>query len=506
MRRWLLIPALFLLLAACREKEPAGQPGQPAIRLELQQAGAFQATVSVSSLHATAIAYGVAMANGETPPMEQRVETGSDAVTETLLVLKDLEPLTDYILSARGIGPGEEEGPVQTLSFQTEKGPDSLYPWEKARSGVPTFADLSLITQGWHNASPPVWTAERFASHVVFDGKWLFDAFLCIDGFEKERGLSYSITNTHPSADKAAWETLLDAWLGPEGSLLALDEAIAQAARSLGAPPRKRLIVMEVPDPIRFRYFADKNSVTTYWGDGRDFARVEDQQAACRWYMDQCRARFNSLGFKHLELAGFYILSEELHLAPDFYRNAGKTFDAADTWNWEYKQWEEIIPYLAAYAHACNEGLWWIPYHLAPGYRVWKELGIDQAFMQPNYYWDHDGVSHPLGTTIKALQGYRMGLELEFEYSLVASVMADGRSAPDGNGSPAFYAKDVPLLRTRVREYMAAYRESGLYGALPVAVYSGTDAWHQLAGSPDPGDKEMFREICTFIQESPLKP
>lgn len=507
--RWRgFIPAIgLLLLVSCGGKEPVVEPTVPAIRLELQQAGAFQARFSISSLYAARIFY--RLEEGGLSVREATVETTGSGIAQTSLLVQELTPLTSYTLCARGMGPEGEEGPEERLSFATVKGPDGLYPWEKARSGAPSFADLSLITQGWHNPSPPAWTAERFASHVAFDGKWLFDAFLCLDGFERERGLSYSISNTRPSADKAAWETLLDAWLGPEGSLVALSEAISKASQSLGRPPRPRYVVMALPDPIRFQRFSDKHSSTTYWGelDGRslDFSVVEDQQAACRWYMDQCRARFQALGLQGLELAGFYILSEELHLSPGFYRQAGKASTAEDTWNWEYKGWEEIIPYLSSYAHACNEGLWWIPYHLAPGYTVWKELGFDGVFMQPNYYWDHDQVSHPLSTTVKALQGYRMGMELEFEYSLVASVMADGRSAPDGDGAPTFFAGDIPLLRNRVREYMEAYRGSGLYGVLPVAVYSGTDAWHQLAGSSDPGDKEMFREICTFIQDSPLK-
>ena len=149
--------------------------------------------------------------------------------------------------------------------------------------------------------------------------------------------------------------------------------------------------------------------------------------------------------------------------------------------------------------------MWWIPYHLAPGYKAWKSLGFDAIFMQPNYYWDHDSVSHPLSRTQTAIKQYRLGMELEFEYSLVASVMADGRSGPDGSGSPTFYAADVPLLRSRVREYMQMYRDSGMYGQQPLAVYSGTDAWHQLASSTDEGDRAMLRDLCNFILDSPLK-
>ena len=93
-----------------------------------------------------------------------------------------------------------------------------------------------------------------------------------------------------------------------------------------------------------------------------------------------------------------------------------------------------------------------------------------------------------------------MGIELEFEYSLVAEVMADGRTGPDGSGNMVFTKADVPMLRTRVREYMDAWRSTGFYGVLPIAVYSGTDAWYQLASSKDPGDREIFLELCRFIE------
>ena len=258
-----------------------------------------------------------------------------------------------------------------------------------------------------------------------------------------------------------------------------------------------------------FRNFADKGSSTVYWGklNGRDldFSKPEDQEAAYQWYMDECRKRFSQLDLRHVELCGFYILSEELHLSPDFYSSFGLNGVESETFNWRYKHWEVIVPWAAAYAHSCNEGLWWIPYHMAPGYKLWKELGFDMAFMQPNYYWDNGDVSHPLSKTAEALKRYRMGIELEFEYSLVAEVMADGRSGPDGSGKMVFTKADVPMLRGRVREYMQAYKDTGLYGVLPIAVYSGTDAWHQLAVSQDSGDSEMFLEICRFITQSAMK-
>ena len=508
MNRWPVIAVALLLSAACGRKEPAAEPAIPAVRAELIEATAYEASFSVQALNAVSLRYGT------DERMSLSLDTGSSGPVTCVLDLSNLQPLTSYQLYLMGIGPSGEEGKVVQIPFSTAKGPDSFYPWEERRSGVPSFADLSLITMGWHNSNPPVWTEGRFRSHVLFEDRdgvphWLYDAFLCIDGWDSTRNLSYAIVSGRNSAVKESWEDLLEAWLGVDGALMKLDATIDGATAVLGTPPFPRYVVMSIPDPIRYQNFQDKGSSTTYWGElyGKklDFAEVSDQVKACQWYMDRCRERFQAQHYKHLELAGFYILSEELPLDPAFYKAAGQSYENADTWNWEFKNWEIIVPRIATYAHSCREGLWWIPYHLAPGYKVWKELGFDNSFMQPNYYWDHDQVSHSLSLTKNAIQKYRMGIELEFEYSLVASVMADGRSGPDGDGNPAFYAKDVPLLRERLREYMQAYKDIGLYGILPLAVYSGTDAMHQLATSTDPGDREMYYDLCQFIIGSPLK-
>lgn len=508
MNKWTVIAVGILLLTACGEKALPADPVIPAVRAELLEATAFEATFSVQAINAVTLCYGT------DERMDASQETGSEGPVSTVLRLGGLSPLTDYSLFIKGIGPSGEQGNVIQVAFSTAKGPGSLYPWEERRNSIPSFADISLVTMGWHNANPPAWTPERFSSHVTYKDNeghswWLFDAFLCIDGWDPVRNLSYSIVNGRHSAIKESWEDLLDAWLGSSGALEGLDAAIENASSVMGSPPSPRYVVMGIPDPIRLQDFQNKASSSTYWGklEGRtlDFSQVSDQEKACQWYMDQCRERFNSKHFKHLELAGFYILSEELPLAPAFYKAAGQAYDNADTWNWEYKNWELIVPWLSKYAHSCKEGLWWIPYYLAPGYKVWKELGFDNVFMQPNHYWDHDQVSHPLSATKSAIQKYRMGMEIEFEYSLVASVMADGRSGPDGSGNPTFYSKDVPMLRDRVREYMQSFKETGLYGILPIAVYSGTDAMHQLATSTDSGDREMYNELCQFIIGSPLK-
>lgn len=384
-----------------------------------------------------------------------------------------------------------------------EEGTEQAY-----RTSIPTFSDITLVTSAQHKANPPKWTEERFRSHVTWtdaEGRenWLFEAFLCLEVLDAKRGLSYSIGNERHSATKESWEDLLDYWLAPDGALAVLDATVEAAASRIGPPPAPRYVVLVVPDPIMFENFADKQSSTTYWGElygsRLDFSKVDDQIAACTWYFDQARHRFKTLAPKHLELAGFYILSEELP-----YAGGGDK----EGFNAQYKRWEQIIPALSTSLHRNFEGLYWIPYNLAPGYRKWKDWGIDMAFMQPNYYWDYknDRANHPFDRTTDAMRTYGMGMETEFEYSLVTAVMKEpGMMGPDGEGRMIYTLADVPGLKNQFREYMTRFKDGGFYGKVPLAIYTGTDAMHQLATSPKPDDEELYREFCAFITGSPLR-
>lgn len=471
---------LCLLAVQCKQAQPQPSQAEPAIRVEINATEANYVRFTVNTIDVETVEYGVAGEQQEAISIARREKTSSTGPDKLELEWNGLEQNSSYLLCVRGIGPSSETGRWTIIPFST------------ASYGLPSFADMTLVTMGWHNYSPPVWTPERFASHVSYvgdDGKerWLFDSFLCIDGWDPVRNLSFSITPDRKSATQDSWLYLLDAWLGPDGALVKLEKAIADAESRIGPPPSHRYVIMAVPDPIMFQTFGDKSSSTRYWGtiDGHqtDFSQVEDQIAAYKWYIDQCRSRFSRLSVPHLKLAGFYILSEELHLGEDYYKQYGLSYSSSDIWNSQYKRWETIIPAASAYIHDADQGLWWIPYYLAPGHRLWDRLGIDMTFMQPNHYWDTDANEHPLSKSIAAMKQYGMGIELEFEYTIL------------GNDS----------YKKKLREYLSAYKEAGLYGKYPIAVYSGTDAMHQIATSSDAEDQKMYREICTFITESPLK-
>ncbi len=354
------------------------------------------------------------------------------------------------------------------------------------------FKDLDLV--GYWHRHPHHWDAARFAPHVSWlapDGseQWLFEGFLFLEG--SAMGKTF-VLGPGESADKATWQHQLDLWLGPEGSVAGLEAACAAAAARIGAPARKRGVIIGIPDAIMFKRFSDKKSSTTYWGDGLDFATVDDRLKALYWYMDTARSMFAALGSQYLELSGFYITSEEIYLPYDIDVNC------------KYKNWDVIAPALADYCHAAGQGLYWIPYHMGPGYKYWKKLGLDQAWMQPNWYWDlHKEGRHPFEKTIAAIREADMsGMELEFEYSGVANEMTGGKMGPDGNGRLVFTEKDVPALQDRVRCYMNKYREAGFMGQRSIALYSGSNALTQLATSPLARDQALYNDICRFVLEN----
>ena len=519
--RRLLLP-LLVLAASCHEDGPEAVSGDPAIMLKLESVTSCEARIRVSSIDCEAVGYTLEGAGAVTGGRE---ETSSAEASTLFLTFDKLEPSTDYVLKAWGLGAGGSKGKTEQLSFSTVAGATKLYPWEKARSAPPVPADMTLIPGPSSHRNPLAWDEERWLSHVAYSDAagtehWLFDSFLLIEGQQTgvygQPGYTYVLTSDNvASADRVLWQQLLDFWfkggtflwqesswgdgvntygrsysggmVSPsphfdDGQLTALDRCIGSVASRIGAPSSKRLVIMALPEPVYFDNYAlgvanPASANTLYWGeiDGKamDFSKTSDRIRAYTWFMDEVRAAFARKGYENIELGGFYILPEVLDL----------------NWRAEYKRYDEVIPAVAEYAHSCNEGLFWIPYNMAAGYDKWKDFGFDMAYMQPNHYWDESG-DKPMSKTFSEISRLGMGLELEFEYSMVENV--------NGPDSAAKY-------RARFDDYLSWARTGGVYGRKPLALYSGTDAMHQLATSPLPEDVATYRKLCEFIIASPLK-
>ena len=482
--RWIIAPLCCLLsLVCCGNGNDGGSDAgrQPALDLKIYSWNGTYATFETQTLNATHVR-ALCLASGAAAPTAAEVCERGTRYTGTRFTVEGLEPMTSYVLYAVACNDAGACGSVQQVSFTTEYADPQPYAWESARSGILSYTDLVLCYGGSTHRTPFAWTAERFAPMVSYtdpEGKehWLFDSFLCI---EFQMG-SYSINlGQHlDSGKREQWEELLDYWFGNSATGVgALEAAVAAAAERLGTPSEKRKVVMVMPDPIIYEYYSDMNSPTIYWGEvnGRqmDFSKAADRITAYKWYINEVRRHFDEAGYKYIELAGFYIVSEDLATP-------------GDSWNPELKRWEEVIPSVAEYLHALNESLAWIPYNRAAGYTRWEEMGIDYAYMQPNIFWGKDLETKTWSRFFSDVKANDLAMELEFDDAVLEKT----------SGCEAY--------RTRLREYMSGARSNGIYGTKPLAYYQGQDTFYNLATSSAAGDRAIFDELCQFVLNNPLR-
>ena len=63
----------------------------------------------------------------------------------------------------------------------------------------------------------------------------------------------------------------------------------------------------------------------------------------------------------------------------------------------------------------------------------------------------------------------------------------------------------VAVHRARWREYVDGFREQGIYGKRPFAVYQDTDSFNHLRTSSDAVDRAAWLELCRLVADNPLK-
>ena len=455
--------------------------------------------------------------NGSSEPPQMAGET--DSRTKSLNI-KNLEENQTYDIGVQSIGNQARYDSDIIWAMDVRIPGSGMYEWEKNREGILQFADLDLLSGGLTNKTQNSWSEGRLKPHITFtdaDGKeqWLHEAFLFIGNEDAETNSILCISaDGKKSGDQDSWKRFADYWISSTGVISILDQTVSKAISRIGQPGFKHKVVITMPDPIMLEYFTDKSSSTTYWGkvDGRelDFSNTADQVLAYQWFIDYIRAAWDKADPQNIELAGFYILSEDLVA-----KSSG--------WNYKYKRWDKILPYVAEYLHARKYGMYWIPYYQANGYDMTGKLGIDYTWLQPNKYWDYPEKKQKKtwDWVFNTMNTYGHGMEIEFEGShgesgwsqyeegvarTSSSILETVRTNNDAQGTPKGQpnpqaARNKQLLR----DYMTQFKDEGYYGKARIATYSGTDGMYELATSPDAKDKEMYLEYCSFIVENPLR-
>jgi len=317
--------------------------------------------------------------------------------------------------------------------------------------GASGISDLVLIYQG--GTHRPAWTPSAFEPYVSWTNaagkeEWLFDGFLFIE-YMDNRGHEYAKGYGHQAGRKEDWVWLLGRNFETNCAIQALEQVIGDASKRNPAPPRRRQVILTLPEPIPGQ---------TNWGEigGRslDFRRAEDRISACAWHIQAALDRWKEIAAPHLELAGFYWVAEH---------SAGSA---------------EILPQIACLIHSHGKRFFWIPYWTAPGAAAWRAAGFDFVYQQPNHFFDPKAPDSRLDQACEFARTNGLGLEVEFD--------AKAMRSPD-------------VFRPRLRAYLRAYERYGAARTASLAWYEGGGSLLSFCRSADPEVRQMYEDIASWV-------
>jgi len=314
-----------------------------------------------------------------------------------------------------------------------------------------TIRDMVLIYDGGAHRTIQ-WNKEHFAPYVSLENEegtkdWLFDGFLFLEIHDGTRGFASYYKDL--AARKVEWTNLVDNYFREGNAIMALNSQISEVLESSSANKfSRRKVVITVPEPIPNQ---------TDWGDiegkAMDFSIQEDRLEAVKWYIDYAINSFKEANPKNLELAGFYWVAEE----------------ATNS--------RELVKHVADYINEKGRRLYWIPYFNSDGFNEWEELGFDQAFYQPNYFFSEERPLSQIEKACEEAMKYGMSMEMEFD---------DRALAKNGWGY-------------RMEDYIRIFDQYEVWDKMEVAYYQGGDAFYKLYHSNNPADNELYMKLANII-------
>jgi len=203
--------------------------------------------------------------------------------------------------------------------------------------------------------------AAHHDGHGGFDDGF-FNSFLFL-GTRSPSGGSYE-TGTATPEDWSAWA---DEILGPRGQLQKLEAAVAELEEKIHIGQVGVVVMIPRPNPDQ--------------GGAVRVQQVKD-------YVLSVASRFREGNYSHLDLSGFYWMSET------------STGD------------DEVIRATAKSVHELSLSLYWIPYFEAVGVEVAREIGFDRVMLQPNFAFYSSGLER-FSSVDSRIRSLGIGVEME---------------------------------------------------------------------------------------------
>ena len=311
--------------------------------------------------------------------------------------------------------------------------------------------DMVLIYDGGAHRSIK-WDKEHFAPYVSLENEkgkkdWLFDGFLFLEIHDGTRGFASGYKDL--ATRKVEWTNLVDNYFREGNAIMALNDQISEVLDNSSTKKyAKRKVVITVPEPIPNQ--KDWGEIN---GKTMDFSKQEDRMEAIKWFIDYAIESFKKANPKNLELTGFYWVAEEATNSRD------------------------LVKHVADYTNENGRKLYWIPYFKSDGFNEWKELGFDQAFYQPNYFFSKERPISQIEKACEDAMKYGMSMEMEFD---------DRALAKHGWGY-------------RMKDYIRVFEQFGVWDKMEVAYYQGGDAFYKLYHSDNPEDNALYMQLANII-------
>lgn len=202
-----------------------------------------------------------------------------------------------------------------------------------------------------------------------------------------------------------SWASYREDLFTPGKQLYALEEAMEKINNTTGIQVKQNVILaLPYPDSKQLDFGSlgeagESISFSTKSVD-KELA-AQNRLEAVQWYYAGLMDKWNSAGFKHLNLAGIYWYGELIN--PTVYGES------------------ELVQNVGRIVRGNGQKFFWIPYYGAPGYDNWKSYGFTHVFLQPNFYANQ---APPEGRMDRAAELARLnmtGVELELDNRMLTS-------------------------------------------------------------------------------------
>ena len=244
------------------------------------------------------------------------------------------------------------------------------------------------------------------------------------------------------------WQDYLDSMVTPNGPLARLDSAVRLTEAALGplSGGYDVAIMTPYPDP--------RGDSLRFQDSLYDFHTPEGRAGAVRAFVTELARRFPSGGYRRIRLEGIYWLFEK---APP----------------------QDVLTIQAASraVHAVGLRFVWIPFFNADGATSWHQLGFDEAWLQPNYFFHPEVGPRRLDSAYSIARAAGMGLEIELDKRLMSDT----------------------LFRPRLEPYLQLVEDHPELHQGSLAIYEGSGALIALSRSTTPEDRRSYQRFLQVI-------